>query len=204
MNTSAILQLESQSSFLPVPVTDRGSGANDDVSFWTPQPITGFSWLGMFASPNYNPTPSGTTFLERGAGVYSKPLLAPAVGFNQVWTCSDNDQPSNLGIYSLQAPPGYIGIGTIAVPDFNSPPDLASYPNLMCVRQDLCVQVSVSNVIWDDKGSGAPIDVTVFMLPTSQIASAAAMNGYPGSATVWDLDPTKVAYVSDLQSADAV
>ncbi|WP_299009385.1 Vps62-related protein [uncultured Caulobacter sp.] len=204
MNTGAILQLESQSTFLLNPVTDKGSRAKDDVSFWTPQPIQGFSWLGMFAVPNYNPAPSGATFLEKSAGAYSRPLLAPPVGFNQVWTCVGDGQPSNLGIYSLQAPPGYIGLGTIAVPDFNSPPMLGNYPNLMCVRQDLCKQVSVSTVVWNDQGSGAPLDVTVFMLPTAQIAAAFVANGYPGSATVWDLDPDKVAYVGDLQSEEAV
>lgn len=205
MNTNAKLHLESISTFLPAPVTDRGSGANDDVSFWTPESIPGFCWLGMFAVPNYNPVASGTTFLAQNySSVGSRPFLAAPLGFNQVWTCSGNDQPSNLGIYSLQAPPGYIGLGTIAVLDFNSPPILANYPNLMCVRQDLCKQVSVNNVIWDDQGSGAPLDVTVVMLPTAQIAYSFTANGYPGSTTTWDLDPVKVAYVSDLQNADAV
>lgn len=204
MNTNAILQLESVSTFIPIDLTDRGSGAKDDVSFWTPALITGFSWLGMFAAPNYNPSPSATTFLAKNESIGSRPLLAEPLQFNELWTCSGNHQPSNLGIYSLEAPPGYIGLGTIAVSNFNKYPLPRDYPGLMCVRQDLCKQVSVNNVIWDDQGSGAPLDVTVVMLPTAQIAYAFTANGYPGVTTAWDLDPAKVAFVSDLQNADAV
>ena len=152
-------------------VTDKGSKATLGVSFWTPLPPDGWFYLGMYATPNYNnpPSPSGPIWVVQSSETSDTdedPPLAPPSLLVQTWTCVDGDQSSNLGIYSLVAPPGYIALGSIAVPDFKSPPDPDDYPELMCVRQDLCTQVTVEsgNVVWTDKGSKAPLDVTVWLL----------------------------------------
>ena len=128
----------------------------------------------MYATPNYNnpPSPSGPIWVVQSSETSDtdEDPLAPPSLLVQTWTCVDGDQSSNLGIYSLVAPPGYIALGSIAVPDFKSPPDPDDYPELMCVRQDLCTQVTVEsgNVVWTDKGSKAPLDVTVWLLPGAQ------------------------------------
>ena len=134
-------------------------------------PPDGWFYLGMYATPNYNnpPSPSGPIWVVQSSETSDTdedPPLAPPSLLVQTWTCVDGDQSSNLGIYSLVAPPGYIALGSIAVPDFKSPPDPDDYPELMCVRQDLCTQVTVEsgNVVWTDKGSKAPLDVTVWLL----------------------------------------
>lgn len=177
-------------------VTDKGSKATLGASFWVPSPQAGWFYLGMYATPNYNnpPSPSGPIWVVQSSGTSgtdTNPPLARPDAFVQTWTCVDGDQSSNLGIYSLQAPPGYVGLGSIAVPDFNSPPELKDYPGLMCVRQDLCKQVTVEsgNVVWTDKGSKAPLDVTVWLLPGAQTCYAVAnqSGGYPESYQVWDL-----------------
>jgi hypothetical protein len=177
-------------------VTDKGSKATLGVSFWTPLPPDGWFYLGMYATPNYNnpPSPSGPIWVVQSSETSDTdedPPLAPPSLLVQTWTCVDGDQSSNLGIYSLVAPPGYIALGSIAVPDFKSPPDPDDYPELMCVRQDLCTQVTVEsgNVVWTDKGSKAPLDVTVWLLPGAQTCYAVAnqSGGYPESYQVWDL-----------------
>lgn len=178
------------------PVTDTGSKAKLGASFWQPLPPSGWFYLGFYATPNYNnpPSPSGPLMVVKPSaspGTGELAALAPPIALVPIWTCIGNHQKSNLGIYGLVAPPGYIGLGSIAVPDFNSPPQVDSYPGLMCVRQDLCRQVTVAtgNVIWTDKDSGAPTDVTVWLLPTAQTCYAVAnqSGGYPDSYQVWDL-----------------
>jgi hypothetical protein len=177
------------SRFQAPPVTDNGSRADSDISFWVPDGIpNGWSMLGMTATPNYNNPPSLTQNIYQS----SRPEgLARPVGFAQVWTCVGHDQSSNLGIYMPIAPDGYIALGCVAVPNFNQPPNFPSFPALMCVQQDLCEQVTLSsstNLVWTDQGSRAPLDVCVWMLPNAQTCVATSRkDGYPGSVVVWDL-----------------
>ncbi|RLJ79592.1 hypothetical protein [Pedobacter alluvionis] len=177
------------------PVNDQGSGANQDVMFWLPDGLSSQQYcLGMIACSvsNYNsPTPpagTSTYIFSLQNDDPNNSLLASPTGFTPVWTCVDNDQPSNLGIYSIDGPAGYFGVGFIAVPDFNSPPQISDYPQLMCVRGDLVnFNYTVSNAIWTDQGSGAPLDVSIWQSPLSQIGIATLWNGYPKSQRLADL-----------------
>ncbi|GMV31947.1 MAG: hypothetical protein AMXMBFR59_40720 [Rhodanobacteraceae bacterium] len=186
MSSSAYLQ------FLPVfnfayQITDRGSRADENISFWTPAVPPGWWWLGMFPTNTYGP-PAGPAFVTQAVNdVPSSPLLKAPTGLTQIWTCTGDNQVNNLGIYSLRAPPGYIGIGIIAVSNFGVPPQVADFPTLMCVRQDQCRKAHVSGRVWDDRGSAAPSDINVFMLPNARVAFAVVQDGYQKSAEFWDL-----------------
>lgn len=198
MANQSILKLKAVNQF-NILATDRGSEANDDISFWTPDlpnPAPQYYYLGCYATNNYNnpASPSGPQYVVTeeyiefgGDDSYFK---AP-IGFSLTWSCIGNDQASNLGIYSLVAPDGYIGLGSVAAMDFNNPPNVSDFPFLVCVREDLCEKVTVNqeNFIWCDKGSGAPLDVTVWMLPNSQTCCAVTYDGYPDSELVFDLKP---------------
>lgn len=194
MNDIVYLISEAVSNFNSPPVTDVGSGAHDSISFWMPKNISGdWSMLGMTATPNYNNPPATTQNLYKSSPAGG---LARPAGLVEVWTCVGHDQSSNLGIYMPSAPDGYIALGCVAVMDFKQPPILSSFPALMCVRQDLCEQVTLSSdtdLIWTDQDSRAPVDVCVWMLPTAQTCVATARgNGYPSSVVVWDIkNPNK-------------
>ena len=70
----------------------------------------------MYATPNYNnpPSPSGPiwSYSPRKRQIRTR-ILAPPSLLVQTWTCVDGDQSSNLGIYSLVAPPGYIALAAL-------------------------------------------------------------------------------------------
>lgn len=174
-------------------VTDKGSRANGDVSFWQPDyNDPGYYYFGCYAINNYNTSISGPQFVFMAVNDDAQhPCMKAPLGFQQQWTCIGNDQPSNLGIYTLLAPPGYIALGSIAVADFNNPPTLADYPNLMCVRQDFCQKVTLTSppdLVWTDQGSGAPLDVSVWMLPnSSNCIATVADKSYPSQVKVYDL-----------------
>jgi len=174
-------------------VNDRGSRADSDASFWVPTAYpAGSKFLGMSATPNYNvpPVPLEPYYLfSADPSAPGAPPFAAPVSFRELWTCSGDGQPSDLGIYLPVAPAGYVGIGFVAVMDFNHPPVVTDFPDLVCVRQDLAVQVSLgaNSLVWNDKGSGAPVDVSVWRLPNSGAGAATVADGYPTSVNVWDL-----------------
>ncbi|MBP2845903.1 Vps62-related protein [Dickeya oryzae] len=187
--SDSFLQFQSTNTFvLNNIINDVGSGADQDLSLWCPVVPSGWSYLGLYPTNNYNnpPNPSGPQWLIQGSDTT---CLSAPTGFSTIWTCSHNDRPSNLGIYAPLAPNGYIAIGSIAVMDFNSPPTVGAWPNLMCVRQDLCQQVTLSltNRIWCDQGSRAPLDVSVWLLPNALTCVATVGNGYPDEVSVWDV-----------------
>jgi len=180
------------STFSPTPVTDVGSGAEAAISFWCPVVPLDWGMLGMTATPNYNAPPSVTQNVYRcdQAGGVSTPSAIV-----EVWTCTGNRQSSNLGIYMPVPPNGFLALGCIAVMDFNDPPGLTTFPALICVRQDLCEQVTLSsdtNLVWTDKKSHAPNNVSIWMLPTARTCVATVQSdGYPGSVIVWDIKKPK-------------
>ncbi|MBR8656125.1 Vps62-related protein [Achromobacter sp. Marseille-Q0513] len=192
MPDSALI-FSTTSDFVPVPITDKGSGATSGISFWQPV-LPGGEWcyLGFFGAPNYN-VPSGPQVIVKPTKTplgNPNPPLKPPQGFVQAWTCIDHDQSSNLGIYNIQAPPGYIGLGCIAVPDFNTPPVVTDYLGLMCVRHDLCKSITVDgdNLVWTDNGSKAPTDVSIWLLPNAKTCFATVSEtSYPPSAPAYDV-----------------
>lgn len=177
-----------------MPVTDQGSRAKASVAFWQPNGLApnqyylGLCGQSIRSYNNLTPYGVSTYVYTMKDNDPANPLLTPPIGFHQLWTCVGNDQPSNLGIYTLIAPPGYVGIGCVAVPDFNTPPLLSNYPQLMCVRADLVNFSDTANQIqWTDQGSGAPLDVTVWASPLSNISIATVSTNYPSQAQVADL-----------------
>lgn len=194
-NTGGAYLLATQwTSFNSTPVTDQGSGATASVAFWQPNSLAPNQYyLGMCGQSihNYNnltPSAVSTYVYALKNDDPTNSMLARPTGFQQLWTCVDNDRSSNLGIYTLIAPPGYVGIGCIAVPDFNTPPAVNNYPQLMCVRGDLVDFCYTSNQSqWSDQGSGAPLDVTVWASPNTNISIPAIWTNYPPQMQVADL-----------------
>lgn len=188
MNNSALNPLVT-SSFINQ-VTDMRSDAKKDVSFWTPVNQVGYYYTGLYATPNYYAPPAGFQLCYApNGGDDNGPYLAPPVGFEQVWACEGNGTNCWLGIYAPVAPPGYVALGCVASPNFYlDPPQVAQFPALMCVREDLCTQITLTaenNLIYTDQGSGCPGDVSVFLLPNSR--TAYAVSGYPDSVVAYDI-----------------
>jgi hypothetical protein len=196
--TQSFVSPLSTSTFLNVSINSMDSYATEKCSWWIPaihqvipktkpaNMISPYYYLGYYATNNFSNPPAGSCNIYMANDVEkSSPCFAPPVGFSEIWKCTGNSAPSYLGIYNPIAPTGYIAIGTVAVMDFNSPPQLAQYPGLMCVRQDLVTQITTSNIIWADHNSKATGDVSVFQLPNSGLCYAVV--GYPTSITAYDI-----------------
>lgn len=181
-------------------INDRGSGAWDRGSFWAPDTTalgTGpdqYYYSGMFGTSNYEcpPNPSGPLFAFQMYDDNGETALASPAGFSTVWTCSGNGQPSNLGFFNPIAPDGHITVGSIATMQFKNVPQIADYPNLMCVRQDLCeiVTLTQTDQVWTDRDSDAPQNVIIWKLPVSGAMYAIGYTrdeGYPSTAIAYDI-----------------
>ncbi|WP_295937628.1 Vps62-related protein [uncultured Xanthomonas sp.] len=180
-------------------ITDRGSGAGMNISFW--HPLVGgigqgeaYFYTGLYATNNYAnpPSPFGPMVVLQEYDSNQNICLSAPLGFTTVWECNGSGRPCKLGIYSLQAPAGYIALGSIAVADFNTPPTLVDYPGLMCVREEFCQLVSLTkeNLIWDDRDSGADSHVLVWQLPYSGACfahSCEPSQGYPTTIQTFDI-----------------
>ncbi|KAB7769869.1 MULTISPECIES: Vps62-related protein [Xanthomonas] len=180
-------------------ITDQGSRSGREISFWHPL-VSGighgedYFYIGLYATNNYAnpPSPSGPVVVLQEYDSDKNLCLSAPLGFTTVWECEGNDSPCNLGIYNLQAPAGYIALGSIAVADFNTPPSLADYPSLMCVRDEFCQVVTLGkeNLIWDNAESGADRNVLVWQLPYSGACFARGYQrsqGYPTDIQTFDL-----------------
>ena len=175
--------------------SDKGSGAHMDGSFWRAIPPTGFYLLGDYAESGYN-APTGTMVVVRDGGGGGTAAVAPPTGFTQIYNDAGSGAPEDGAIWMPIAPTGYVALGAVATRGYDAPPT-----NLFrCVRFDLVTAGAIGGLIWNDKGSGAHEDVSVYSIvpPTgsSVIATGTfyAQNNYnPPSGTVYCLPAATIA-----------
>jgi hypothetical protein len=155
---------------------DSGSGAHDDLGIAETVPSSSDDpakpW---YLVADYAKAGGGSCSGELGLMIqplddYSSDAIARPVGFSRKWGMSKN--ANNMGIWTPNAPPGYVALGDLWGYDSQS-----FYGRFYaCVRQDLCVQVPLeSSAAWTDQGSGAHDDGSVWRFAT----------GLPGLSSQW-------------------
>jgi Vacuolar protein sorting-associated protein 62 len=133
---------------------DAETRADDGFSAWRTivSHREGYYRLGDLGSPNGN-RPDRGTLLVKG----SPEVLKPPVGYTQTW----NDGGSggrNTGVSWEPTPPsGFTCLGHVWTSNHNTP----STDYMRCVRNDFVETVGFS-YIWNDRGSGARLSVSVW------------------------------------------
>ncbi|MCB1332179.1 MAG: Vps62-related protein [Roseivivax sp.] len=139
---------------------DKDSDADRSVSIWRPRVPSGWYSLGDLARPSH----------ELGTGskkpyaiiVRPRPgrddALARPTGVTKVW---DNEK-SNGGVWTAfyvpNCPSGYTALGGLAITSVSNLDG-----NLRCVKNDAVAMATWKQPsVWDDKGSGARDDVTLW------------------------------------------
>ena len=127
---------------------DKGSGASLDVAFWRPN--TDCCSLGDVVSMGYNPSPA----------FYAKEIksnsLAKPTDFDRIWW-NKNGRGQRVSFWRPKCPQGFVAVGHIANPSFDKP----SVEDIRCVNSTL-VTTGKWNKMWDDEGSWASEDCTVY------------------------------------------
>jgi hypothetical protein len=153
---------------------DRGSGASMDGAFYQPIPPAGYYNIGYYAQGNYN-YPNGVVMTVAGEVGAGKPLAYPQ-DYSLIW--ADHGSGANLdGAFWRPIPPmGYVALGTVVTLGYNKP-NLAA---VVCVRGDLITTGRISNLIWNDRNSGAYADIgTWSIVPQNYNPILGDNNGLP-------------------------
>lgn len=131
---------------------ETGTGANTEVSLWRPVISEGYALLGdMVVQGHDAPTASAFGLLdERG-------VVEPPAGFELIWQDTLSGGFNDVSIWNPIAPLGYVCMGSVAVAGYVEP----QVDHLRCVHASL-VQPGLSALTWDDAGSGAAWDATLW------------------------------------------
>jgi hypothetical protein len=149
---------------------DRGSGADRDGSFFKAENLPeGFYRLGDLAVDGYprdnNREDVGRVndcvlaiVKDRGGG--ATPALAVPERLEIVYGDWGSGADRDGSFWRIIPPAGYVALGDICTWDYDAP-DKNDY---RCVRKDLVVSAVIDGTFWDDAGSGANQDVTLWAL----------------------------------------
>lgn len=162
---------------------DAHSGADDDLETWLPA-YGKSNWIGQSGQGNY-----GTNYTGTGGAVVtalSQFALRPPASWNMIW--EDSTRSDYYGCWQPVAPVGYVALGHLMRLrcDSGGPPTASDSAGLMCVHKSLVRKANLGDVIWDDAGSGADRDVTLFqVVPVDSTKAYAAdtLIGVPNYST---------------------
>ena len=133
---------------------DRGSGANRDFSVWrAPGTTTAFS-LGDISNNNYD---KPEAFLVKDTSPRKDALRLPH-SYRRVWTDAGSGANWDGSFWEPICPPGFVGPGDVAMRSHSIQPDVTS---IACVNATYTIAGKFEHV-WDDRGSGAKSDVSVW------------------------------------------
>jgi hypothetical protein len=176
---------------------DKGSGAAMDVKLWRPDPTPGYYILGDYAQGNYH-DPVGTSLVVKAPldDDPNNPLIKAPIGYSLVWNDRGTGIKKDCSIWFPRPPDGYVSIGFIAMPDYDPQPQLRNYA---CLRLDQVEQSEVGDpgtpfpvrvaeaLIWNDSGSGAKKDVTLYKIWGVPNAFVAQPSHAPYAGAVYKL-----------------
>ena len=139
---------------------DAGSGAHMDGAVWrirnNYQSKLKYCSLGDAATGSHNsPTAKAVLFSQKKSK--SGALVNPT-SFSLVWKDSGSGAHKDVAIYRMVAPSDYTCLGGVAMNSWSTLPDPRKY---CCVKNEYLVQADTKET-WNDKGSGADADVSLW------------------------------------------
>ena len=156
----------SYSEFFDVAWNDSGSTAELQGCFWRPRLPAGQNIFrfGNAGTSVRRPWKSGRGPPSRM--LIGKALVASAfahpVGFTYVWNDAGSSATLDGWFFNPIPPAGYVSLGTITTSDAGAP----SFPtnSVVCVRSDLVVEGTLGDLIWNEVGSTAVRQVSVWQI----------------------------------------
>ncbi|NET83174.1 MAG: Vps62-related protein [Moorea sp. SIO1F2] len=161
--------------------SDRGSGADRDGAFYRPVPTPGFFVVGDYGQGNYG-QPNGRVLCF-------KPLknsaLANPVDFARIWKDTGSGAHRDGSFWRPIPPQGYSCIGDVVQEGYAKP----YRPDYKCLHNDLISPWSPeqTSFVWNDRGSGADADVSVYSVPFSKVIHVQG-NYSPAHGPIYDLN----------------
>ncbi|MGY2682662.1 Vps62-related protein [Pseudomonas tolaasii] len=168
------------SEFLPL-WNDKGSGAHQAVGLWRPttasDALGSFFSLGDVAVDHYRNINQGKVVaVVSDTNKTDGTALRPPIDYQLVWHDEGSGARNNASIWRPLPPEGYVAMGLVYGLDYDKP----SRHAVRCVREDLVMMAQVGDLIWNDRGSGATNDLSVWSISPSD-ASAGELCLAPGT-----------------------
>ncbi|GBG91749.1 hypothetical protein CBR_g53601 [Chara braunii] len=128
----------------------------------------GWRVLGQFSRPSYNDIRDvAVTIVARNVNS-SNPVLAPPVDYEWIWNESGSgtmSQPA-LMLGSVWRPlpaQGFVCLGDVFVASRSKPmPGQGAMAAHVCVRADYAKEAAIGDFVWDDRGSHATFDCSIW------------------------------------------
>jgi len=159
MPGSPIVSFSTTSNFEHI-YDDKGSGAHMNGSFYRPEPQEGFYILGDYAQGDYHP-PNGTVFTIKVENDDQKnPVLQAPEDYIRIWTDHHSGAHEDGSFWAPKPPFGYVTCGHVIQRGYDKP----QVSTLRCLRYDYAKQIKLGALIWNDRGSGAHDDVSIYRL----------------------------------------
>ncbi len=136
---------------------DRGTGANDNWSMWSPKLPPGFSSLGHYAHASHaKPT---TVMIAVRTGNDPTAIAFPR-DYQRIYHDAGTGGDQDGSIWMPIAPSGYRALGMVGMNGHGKPPANA----VVCVRNDLTTYASMGKRLFTDAGSGGDLDLSVWSI----------------------------------------
>lgn len=141
--------------------SDSGSGAKQDLALYRPILEKGGEWRWVGQSGNNNQNLIIVKALVPGA-------IAEPKNFSQAWTDSGSRKNSGYSLWNVVAPPGYRALGGLArfgvgKSDYNAPSG-GDIEGLVCIHESLCTEGKIAHQIWNDHGTRASANGSVWAI----------------------------------------
>ena len=139
--------------------TDSGSGAKQDLAVYKPKIPSGWCWVGQ--SGNF-----------RDGLIRVKPLVPGAVteplGYQSAWNDAGSGKDHGYSLWNISPPPHYRALGGIARlgkgrTDWKQPSG-GEVTSLCCVHESLCTEGEIGGCIWNDRGTHAKANGSVWAI----------------------------------------
>jgi len=192
---------------------DGGSGANRSVSIWKATPPSGYFTLGHVLSKEHDPDAKPVTIALRPKAKYaSQKLLKGASGYREVWNDAGSGADDDVRIFEVQPGDGeYVALGMVASDGAEQPNDYtigvikksalidaARVVDLIDAGKFVSETTDGSKVAyWDDAGSGADRDVSLWKVVNGGRAQTNYVSLSPNTffaRDAHDKTPTQKAY----------
>jgi hypothetical protein len=168
------------SEFLPL-WNDKGSGAHTAIGLWRPSnaadALGQFFSLGDVATNSYrNINQRRIVAVVSEADKLNGTALRPPDDYELVWKDTGSGARTDFSIWQPLAPEGYAAMGQVCGVGYEKP----SRNAVRCVRADLVASAQPGQLIWSDKGSGAPNDFSAWTI-TPPDAAPGELHLAPGT-----------------------
>lgn len=187
--------------------TDKGSGADRDVSIWRAKAPSGYYSVGDIVVGSYVQPARGFLLKPNDSSIVSSPT-----SYLEIWSDKGSGADQNVKLWRPLCNGGYVPLGEVATN--GARPKIG---DIYCIKSEYTVLGSRWNwaKVWTDKGSGADRDVQIFEARSTNsnqqsvrgFGAVASKHGIPRppfllrkeAVTYWAEKPIKKIWLSDVR-----